>query len=144
MATGVENVVDLLLDRETSHILYVDDDECAGVVVTTLLRRVMGFKNLHVFTSSDDFMARVRALPEKPFVILLDIHMKPHTGFEVLKMLRTDDDYKESRVIALTASVTVEERKIIKEVGFYGLISKPVMIETFPQVFEKTVQKGSW
>ncbi len=45
----------------------------------------------------------------KPDVILLDIHVKPYSGFEMLEMLRKMNGFVDVPVVALTASVMNEE-----------------------------------
>src|SRR5687768_9564228 len=94
---------------ESPFFLYVEDDPFSRQVIEVTLKRKMGFKNLMIFEDSTDFMARLLQLPEKPTVIFLDIRMEPCDGFEMLRMLRAHDDYRETTVIALTASVMNEE-----------------------------------
>jgi CheY-like chemotaxis protein len=114
--------------------LYVEDDPMSREAVQIVLRRVMGIEQLYVFADSTEFMARVKALPSRPTIILLDIHMQPHNGFELLKMLREDPDYREARIVALTASVMNEEVELLKQSGFDGVIGKPIQVATFPKL----------
>ena len=70
-------------------------------------------------------MRRIEALPSVPDVIFLDIHMKPHDGFEMLTRLRQHPIFAASTIIAVTASVMNEEVDRLREAGFNGAIGKP-------------------
>jgi CheY-like chemotaxis protein len=112
--------------------LYVEDDSMSRDAVQIVMRRLMGIENLHMFADSADFLSRVKALPARPDVFLLDIHVKPHNGFEMLQMLRQEPDYQGARIIALTASVMNDEVDLLKQSGFDGAIAKPIQVTVFP------------
>jgi len=89
---------------------------------------------LTLFADSKDFMKKLTALSPQPDIIFLDIHMTPHTGFEMLEMIRNHPDYHSKTVIALTASVMNEEIVQLKNAGFDGAIAKPLNREAFPHL----------
>jgi CheY-like chemotaxis protein len=120
--------------------LCVEDDEMNRVAITVVFNRVMGIQRLVVFDSSAEFMARVKALAERPTVFLLDVHVKPYNGFEMLKMLRDDPDFAKARVIAFTASVMNEEIEKLRESGFDSAIGKPITLSIFPSLIERITQ----
>ena len=118
-------------------LVYVEDDENSITVMKMVVERVMGLPKLHVLQSRTDFVEQVRKLGVMPDVFLLDIHMKPYGGIELLSMLRNDPQFDRSKVIALTASVTNEEVVLLKHGGFDGAIAKPLNIEAFPGLISK-------
>ncbi len=118
-------------------LVYVEDDENSILVMKMVVERVMGLPALHVLQSRTDFVQQVKGLGFVPDVFLLDIHMKPFDGIELLSMLRNDTQFKESKVVALTASVTNEEVSHLKKSGFDGAIAKPLNIEAFPDLIQK-------
>ena len=118
-------------------LVYVEDDENSITVMKMVVERVMGLPKLHVLQSRTDFVEQVRKLGVMPDVFLLDIHMKPYGGIELLSMLRNEPQFKASKVIALTASVTNEEVVLLKHGGFDGAIAKPLNIEAFPGLISK-------
>ena len=75
-----------------------------------------------------------------PDVFLLDIQMEPYDGVELLSMLRSDPQFKQSKVVALTASVTNEEVSLLKSSGFNGAIAKPLNIDAFPGLIARIMQ----
>ena len=117
---------------EQTHFLYVEDDASNRKVMQLIMQKAMKVNDLAIFENSQDFMARVKALPQPPQVALLDIHVRPYDGFAMLKMLRADPDYKDTKIIALTASVTNEEVEQLRTSGFDGAIGKPLRVSTFP------------
>jgi CheY-like chemotaxis protein len=119
--------------------LYVEDDAMSREGLELVIRRVMGVEHLWVFADSADFMQRLNSLPRKPDVILLDIHMRPYSGLDLLKMLRGDPAYAQATVVALTASVMNEEMELLRASGFDGAIAKPINVATFPNLIERAV-----
>ena len=119
--------------------LYIEDDQLSREVMAMLLQG-LGYSQLTMFEDSVDFMARIEALPAVPDVIFLDIHMKPHSGFEMLKTLREHPTYASKIVIAITASVMNEEVAQLRQAGFNGAIGKPLDYENFALLMERVLK----
>lgn len=117
--------------------LYVEDDPNSREALTVILQRVMKAEHTYIFEDSTAFADRVAKLPQRPDIILLDIHMEPITGFEMLELLRTELGYESARIIALTASVMNEEVDLLKEKGFDSVIAKPVNVAKFPELIQR-------
>ena len=125
------------MNSQNLTLVYVEDDENSIIVMKMVVERVMGLPKLHVLQSRVDFVQQVKELGVVPDVFMLDIHMKPYDGFELLSMLQSDPQFDKCKVIALTASVTNEEVSLLKSSGFDGAISKPLNIEAFPGLISK-------
>lgn len=121
------------------NFLYVEDDPMSRQALDVILTRVIKAGNVWIFEDSYNFQERVKALPERPDVILLDIHVPPHDGFEMLRMLREELGFSDTRIIALTASVMNEEVMMLKNSGFDGGIGKPINVASFPKVMERII-----
>ena len=119
------------------HYLYVEDDALSREVMETLLIHLVGVESLTIFEDSTDFMTRLKSLEPQPDFILLDIHVEPHNGYELLAMLRRDQDYRTCKVIAVTASVMLEEVKQLRAGGFDGALAKPLDMSTFPNLIRR-------
>lgn len=113
-------------------VLYVEDDPSSRKIMRMLLSGRMGLSNVVFFEDSENFVKRVQALDPRPDLIFLDIHVKPHNGFELLKILRELEAFNGVPIIALTASVMNEEVQMLRTAGFNGCLAKPVDMETFP------------
>jgi CheY-like chemotaxis protein len=120
--------------------LYVEDDVTSREVMEMLLMYSLGYSNYTILPDSEGFMSKLQALAKKPDVIFLDIHMQPHNGFELLSMLRSHPKYRDTTVIALTASVMNEEVKQLETAGFDGAIAKPIKQDVFPQLVQQILQ----
>ena len=121
-------------------ILYVEDDFNSRMVLEILLTEEMGLPHVTILEDSTDFLNKIEALDPAADVVLLDIHVKPHNGFEMLAMLRNHPVYKDKPVVALTASVMSEEIALLEQAGFNGVIAKPIQQEVFPELLERVVK----
>ncbi len=121
--------------------LYVEDDFLSREIMELVLVRGMGCPDIFIFEDSSDFMKNVAALSPQPDVIFLDIHVRPHNGFEMLKMLRQSGAYDSVPIIAMTASVMNEEVQQLRDAGFDGAVGKPIDIDTFPEIVNLILQR---
>jgi CheY-like chemotaxis protein len=119
------------------HFLYVEDEPTNQLVMKLLMEKVLYTKNYTIFDHSADFMKRLKGLPIRPSIIMLDIHIAPINGFELLDLIREDPVYLDTKIIALTASVMIEEVEKMRNSGFDGAIGKPIDLSTFPSVIKR-------
>ena len=118
-------------------ILYVEDDPQSRKLMSMLLKGRMKLPHVTILEDSQDFLTHVEALDPKPDVILLDIHMKPYNGFEMISMLRELSWANDKPIVALTASVMNEEVQRLRSIGFNGCLAKPIDLETFPDTLQR-------
>lgn len=121
-------------------VLYIEDDAQSRKLMKRLLGGRLKLSNVTIFEDSENFLERVQALTPKPDVFFLDIHLRPYTGFEMLKMLRTLEWTQDTPIIALTASVMNEEVSLLRTAGFDGCLAKPIDMPTFPETFERIMR----
>ena len=119
------------------HLLYVEDHKQSRDVLHMIQRVNAHTMSLTMFEDSYQFLERVKALQTQPNVFLLDIHVQPYNGFDMLKMLRAHPIHSICPIVALTASVMNEEITLLKEAGFNGVFAKPVDIDSFPSFLER-------
>jgi CheY-like chemotaxis protein len=119
--------------------LYVEDDPLSREIMQMILENVMDIQNFTILSDSSSFMEQIGTLSRKPDVIMLDIHVKPYSGFEMLNMLRANPLYTNAKIIALTASVMSEEVEKLRLVGFDGAIAKPLSMQTFPDMMSRVL-----
>lgn len=121
---------------ESTHVLYVEDDCNSRKVMSLLIERVMKLP-LTIFDNSANIMENINQLESLPKLVFLDIQMQPHDGYEVLRMLRADERFQDTTIIAMTANVMSHDVERLKKAGFSGLIGKPIMKDVFPQLMER-------
>ncbi|HTP45579.1 MAG TPA: response regulator [Casimicrobiaceae bacterium] len=110
-----------------SLILIVEDNERNLKLVRDVLQ-VKGFSTIEARTAEDGIRL---AGERKPDLILMDIQLPGMNGIDALKVLRGDAATAAIPVIAVTASVMQQDRKLITEAGFDGYVGKPINIKEF-------------
>lgn len=123
--------------NEYPKVFYVEDDALSRMVLEILLREGMGLQNVVIFSDSKDFEERIDEFPFVPDIVLLDIHMKPLNGFEMLEILRQHPVYQSKPIVALTASVMNEEVDRLRRAGFNGVLAKPINEDQFPKILQQ-------
>lgn len=121
-------------------ILYVEDEPENRQIMRILVEEMMGLSGLTIFENSENFIERLELIAPQPDVIFLDIHVPPHDGFEMLKMLRYHDTFRGIPVAALTASVMNEEVAKLKHAGFDGVFAKPLDMDSFPEMLNRIIK----
>ena len=119
------------------NILYVEDDAGSRDVIRMARRMNPENFEITIFDDSSDFEQKLLQLNPQPGLILLDIHVKPFTGFEMLEIIRRQSEYDKIPVVAVTASVMNEEIQMLQNVGFDSVLSKPVNLDEFPSLINR-------
>ena len=122
--------------------LYVEDDEASRQVLEVIMSKVMGYDDLTFFENSTDFMARLKALPAIPVVIFLDIQVRPLNGYQMIELIRADQTYQNTKIIAITSSVMASDVAELRKAGFDGMIGKPLVLKMFPGLLRKILSGG--
>ena len=117
------------------HIVVVEDDPMSQRLMVDLLV-VTGYK-VKPFGDAESGLAAARVAP--PDLVLMDIRLPGMDGFAALAALRSDPATADVPVIAVTASVMLDERARIMQAGFTGYHPKPIQIAQLLQEIEKTL-----
>jgi PAS domain S-box-containing protein len=107
---------------EKALILVVDDIKSNRHLIKECLSQV----NLDVVEAEDGQKSLLFAKEYHPDLIIMDLKMPVMDGYEATQQLKNDPTTLDIPIIALTASVTVEETTKIKAHRFDGHLSKPV------------------
>jgi len=110
-----------------SLILIVEDNEKNMKLVRDVLQ-VKGYATLEAVTAEDGIKL---AIEHKPDLILMDIHLPGINGIQALGILRADPTTASIPVIAVTASVMQQDRKLITDAGFEAYVGKPINLKEF-------------
>lgn len=109
---------------EKAQILVVDDIESNR----HLIREYLSPVNLEVINAECGEQALLFAQEYHPALILMDIRMPKMNGYEATRHLKNNPNTAEIPIIALTASVAMNERDKISTHGFNGFLAKPINI----------------
>jgi len=102
-------------------ILVVDDEDD----ILNFLELVLSEKGYDVATASGGQEALTKAQLVRPDLVLLDIMMPQMDGWEVLKLLRVDEDTAEVPVAMLSARTEARDRVQGLQEGAIDYICKP-------------------
>ena len=122
-----------------SVILIVEDNPRNMKLVRDVLQ-VKGHVTLEATNAEDGL---VLAKEKGPDLVLMDIQLPGMNGIDALRHLRADASTARIPVIAVTASVMQQDRKLITEAGFDGYIGKPINLAEFLQTVSAQLAPGS-
>ena len=108
-------------------ILIVDDDP----VIRNLLEQILEPFQEHgveLMTAENGVVALEAVRRERPDIIFLDVMMPKLNGFEVCKIIKNDNEIKDSYIIMLTAKGQEVDKRKAKDVGVDCYITKPFNI----------------
>jgi two-component system chemotaxis response regulator CheY len=118
-------------------VIFLDDSKS---ILKTISYTVTDLVNDGVITveTYDDSELFAQQLQEGlvDFDILFsDINMPGKSGYDVAKIARSSEKYKTKMIIALTTEISDESKKLGKEAGFNGWITKI----SSPEVMKSTI-----
>ena len=122
-------------------ILVVDDEDD----ILHFLELVLREKGYDVVTAGGGHEALTQAQIERPDLVLLDIMMPQMDGWEVLKLLRVDEETAHIPVAMLSARTEAKDRVQGLQEGAVDYICKPFslkeLLSKIEQVFAGAHQK---
>lgn len=123
--------------------LYFEDDAMSRQVMQRMIAVMDHDSAITIYSDSADFDARIDAENPTPIMVFLDVQMGPLDGFEMLARLHEHPAYAGVPIIAMTASVTVNEIDMLREAGFDGLIAKPIRKRIFAELVTRILRGES-
>jgi two-component system alkaline phosphatase synthesis response regulator PhoP len=104
-----------------NRILVVDDDK----KIVRLVRSYLEQSGYQVFTAYDGESALHTIRREKPDLVVLDLMLPDHDGWEITRLVRGDPTLAKMPIIMLTARVEDVDKIVGLEVGADDYITKP-------------------
>ncbi|MDD3264098.1 MAG: response regulator [Candidatus Nanoarchaeia archaeon] len=108
-------------NNSKKRILVVDDE----VNITRLVKISLESNDIEVIESAGGQESIMLAVKNKPSLIILDLMMPRHSGYDILDMLKTHEETIDIPVLILTAKDTQIDREKCLKSGAEGFISKP-------------------
>jgi len=103
-------------------ILVVEDSERDRRLMNMVLRN----KGYMVIEATDGLAAIAEAKKKLPDLILMDIKLPKIDGMEVTRILRRDERFRFTPIVAVTANAMRGDREDILAAGCTEYVSKPV------------------
>ena len=115
-------------DPDRAKVLIVDDDEDFRQFAQDCLSIAGDFD---VKESTNGIDAALIVGSWHPSIVLLDLRMPKMNGFEFCRQMRGNADFKDVKIIIMTAYADEETKQEIDEIQADDLISKPIGIKAF-------------
>lgn len=120
-------------------VLVVDDDARSGKLAADVLE-FHGFETERV-ESGEAALECIAARP--PALVLLDIQLPGIDGVETLRRLRANTTTRGLRIVAVTASAMLEDRRRLVDGGIDEFLTKPIAVQKLVDtVFEQLAAAG--
>lgn len=119
-------------------ILLIEDNEIDAVIASKIIEYVDNTYQLEQATSGREALAILKSSKELPNLILLDLVLPVIDGFEFLKIMSEEADYRSIPVIIYSSSLHSRDKErayTYKNVSAF--ISKPMSMEDFISALNK-------
>ena len=115
------------LDSRPACVLVVDDEPA----ITKLLARAIksALPEVEVIEANDGFRAGGLVATLRPEVVILDLRMPGMDGFEVCKLIKSQEATRHAHVLAITAYPSQESERTILACGAKVCLAKPLDME---------------
>lgn len=133
--TGKFRAVDPNGTRPT--ILLIEDTREVVMMLVDYLE-MAGYK---MVTAQDGIDGLAQAKLTHPDLILMDIQMPRMDGFEATQRLRSDPEFRDIPIIALTALAMPNDRQRCLDAGMDEYMSKPVNLKTLTKTIHKLLYR---
>lgn len=123
------------MDKKQKKILVVEDELISQKILSVRLE----INNYKVITAQDGEEALKKAKEEKPDLIILDLMIPKINGYEVCRMLKFDDKYKDIPIIVLSSLNLQEEREKAFKNGADEYFIKPFDLDLLLVKIKSTI-----
>lgn len=118
-------------------VVFLDDSKSILQTVKYTVSELVdnGTIEIETYDDSENFANRLKDGTLEFDILFCDINMPVFSGYDICRLLRSLDKYKNKMVIALTTEISEESKKTGKEAGFNGWITKI----SSPEVMKNTI-----
>ncbi len=113
-------------------VLVVDDQVGQAQILAKLFSTMWGHETL---TAHDGPSALDMMRGERPDIVLLDIGLPGMNGFEVAEHVRSDPQFRDTLLVALTGYGQEEDQRRSEQAGFDLHLVKPPSVTTLKELF---------
>jgi len=125
------------MDNNKKKILVVDDESDLVEMLSIRLEA----NNYQVIAASDGQEGLDKARSESPDLIILDLMLPKLDGYQVCRMLKSDERYKQIPIVIFTARAQESDIKAGNEAGADAYITKPfepaILLDKVSQLLEE-------
>lgn len=130
-------------------VLYVEDEESDAIFMDKAFEQAAPGVQLRTVADGQqavDYLAGRKGYSERaenplPSLVLLDLKLPVLSGFEVLRWIRQEPQFKSLPVVVFSSSPDVLDKKESDELGANGYMQKPSSAKQFCEVVEQLKQR---
>jgi CheY-like chemotaxis protein len=125
------------LEPAPTRVLVVDDELAIAELVSEAIRSTHPEYDVQI--ANDGFKAGTMLTTMTPDLVVLDLMMPGLDGFEVCKLIKSQDSTKHAAVIAMTGFASQENVDRIMSCGARACLAKPLAIPELIQEVEAAI-----
>ncbi len=110
-------------------LLLVEDEEDNLTLLIHILKYLLGQEQLYI--ARDGAQAMILAYQQRPDLILMDLSLPKLDGWEAVRSLRADPNFRTIPIIALTAHAMSGDKERAMDAGCSDYFPKPIDIDRF-------------
>jgi two-component system cell cycle response regulator DivK len=118
----------------SKRILVVEDEDDNLTLVIHILKFILGQQDIII--AHDGLEAIRLAYDSHPDIVLMDITLPKLDGWEAVQSLRSDAQFQDTIIVALTAHAMIGDREQILKAGCNEYCAKPIDIDQFVKLME--------
>lgn len=134
------------MQRETTTILYIDDDPDDLLIFDEYVRTLYPDLTLYKAQSSEAGMNILNQLESEsksfPSLIMIDMNMPKMNGRETLRHIRKNKKWQHIPVVIFTTSANQEDIEFCKKFGS-ACVTKPMSFTDFSHTLQKLFSHGN-
>jgi len=115
------------MDSVPSRVVIVDDEPAITQLIASAIKSAI--PGCEVIEAHDGFRAGTIVATLKPNVVIIDLRMPGMDGYEVCRLIKSQESTRQADVLAMTAYPSPENVLKIKDCGARVCLSKPLNME---------------
>ena len=118
-------------------VLVVDDEAAVAKLIAKAIKNK--YPDYEIMEANDGFQAGSLIATVKPDVVILDLKMPGMDGYEVCKMIKSQESARHAEIIAMTAFPSPECEKKILACGARVCLAKPLNLDKLLEEVDKSL-----
>lgn len=130
-------------DQFQNYSALVVEDDASGLAIISVMLRRLGMRTV-MERYAGSAVERAQKM-SKLDVVFLDLGLPDGDGYQVLKELKSNPQFQQVPVVAVTARDAGTEMPKAQEAGFDGFLGKPLNRNRFPDQVRRILEgEGVW
>lgn len=109
----------------------------------TVAKAALSFFGAKVVTANSGQEGLDLLTTVQPNLMLLDLSMPVMSGWTLFETIRSDRNWDDVPIVALTAHAMTGDREKVLEAGFQGYVPKPFNVATLVKDIQKAIVEGT-